>query len=203
MGSGSMGSGSLVSGSFEQGSDATLAQGPLSGNIRTGGLGFVNDDMFRLSEDDIRRESLEILAESEDMKHQMQQLLSLLGGDWTQYNSGLPSLPFPSTSDGEMQMLSLLPPWPEESTKPARTVQGRASVGWLKVKAAFRWCIFIRKMAAKRQAQRYAHLEEVEKDGEGVREGIRGGRVEEEEGGEGGRGKEWEEGGEGGREREG
>lgn len=41
---------------------------------------------------------------------------------------------------------------------------GRANLGWLKLRAALRWCIFVRKRAARRRELERAQLEEVLED---------------------------------------
>lgn len=44
-------------------------------------------------------------------------------------------------------------PSPGSSYNEDRTRSGKAVVGWLKIKAAMRWGIFVRKKAAERRAQ--------------------------------------------------
>lgn len=104
-----------------------------------------------ISEDEIRRQSLELL-ENEDMHTQIQQLLRMFngqGGDvpFSPYGSiaGEDGFPYGLPDDVNLEELK-----PRENNK--------AYVGWLKLKAALRWGIFIRKRAAARRAQ----LEEVE-----------------------------------------
>uniref|UniRef100_A0A1J3G4K8 Calmodulin-binding protein 60 B n=1 Tax=Noccaea caerulescens TaxID=107243 RepID=A0A1J3G4K8_NOCCA len=82
-----------------------------------------------LSEDEIRRRSHEML-ENEDM----QQLLQL----------------FSNGEDG----FAFMPNTPlMQGSEEDRLRSGKAVVGWLKIKAAMRWGIFIRKKAAERRAQ--------------------------------------------------
>ncbi|KAK8954853.1 hypothetical protein KSP39_PZI002160 [Platanthera zijinensis] len=104
------------------------------------------DDFF--SEDDIRMRSHEIL-ENEDMQHLLR-VFSLGGGvasniqeDGYGYPSYMPS-PFPNYNFEDDRSRS----------------SGKAVVGWLKIKAAMRWGIFIRKKAAERRA----HLIELVED---------------------------------------
>ncbi|MQL82941.1 hypothetical protein Taro_015425 [Colocasia esculenta] len=93
------------------------------------------EDLF--SEEEIRMRSHEML-ENEDMQH----MLRVLGGavnlpeDGYSFPSYMPS-PLPNFSFEEDQGRS----------------SGKAVVGWLKIKAAMRWGIFIRKKAAERRAQ--------------------------------------------------
>ncbi|KAG0525944.1 hypothetical protein BDA96_06G101800 [Sorghum bicolor] len=107
------------------------------------------DDWSRLQEnrgggaddylmDEIRARSHEILENDE-----MQQMLRLLsmGGAPTGLNNvdGFPSYPSPA------------PAFSFEDNR-ARS-SGKAVVGWLKIKAAMRWGIFVRRKAAERRAQ--------------------------------------------------
>ncbi|KAL2228705.1 UNVERIFIED_CONTAM: Calmodulin-binding protein 60 B [Sesamum indicum] len=93
-----------------------------------------------LSEDEIRMRSHEML-ENEDMQHLLR--LFSMGGhasvnvpeDGYNFPSYMPS-PSPGFSYGE---------------DPTRS--GKAVAGWLKIKAAMRWGIFIRKKAAERRAR--------------------------------------------------
>ncbi|KAL0916693.1 hypothetical protein M5K25_014222 [Dendrobium thyrsiflorum] len=104
------------------------------------------DEFF--SEEDIRMRSHEIL-ENEDMQHLLR--VFNMGGaattnlqeDGYGFSSYIPS-PFPSYSFDDDRSRS----------------SGKAVVGWLKIKAAMRWGIFIRKKAAERRA----HLVELEDD---------------------------------------
>ncbi|CAM6026887.1 unnamed protein product [Sphagnum balticum] len=96
------------------------------------------------SEDELRARSLEFL-ENEDMHTQIQQLLQMFStveaplGD---YNLSGSRYGGPTAGSQETR------------------ANGKAFVGWLKLKAAVRWGIFVRKQAAARRAQ----LEEVEDD---------------------------------------
>jgi hypothetical protein len=90
--------------------------------------------------EEIRARSHEILENDE-----MQQMLRILsmGGASTSLTNG----------DG---FASYMPPpapafsgFEDDRTRPS----GRAVVGWLKIKAAMRWGIFVRRKAAERRAQ--------------------------------------------------
>ncbi|CAM6049079.1 unnamed protein product, partial [Sphagnum compactum] len=104
--------------------------------------GFLLDELP--SEDELRARSLEFL-ENEDMHTQIQQLLRMFStveaplGD---YNLSGSRYGGPTAGSQETR------------------ANGKAFVGWLKLKAAVRWGIFVRKQAAARRAQ----LEEVEDD---------------------------------------
>ncbi|KAK4481849.1 hypothetical protein RD792_012760 [Penstemon davidsonii] len=94
-----------------------------------------------LSEEEIRIKSHEML-ENEDMQHLLR-LFSMGGhGSANMPDDGF-SFPsyMPSPSPGGFN-------YNED-----RTRSGKAVVGWLKIKAAMRWGIFIRKKAAERRAQ--------------------------------------------------
>ncbi|KAL7138070.1 hypothetical protein ABFS83_10G137800 [Erythranthe nasuta] len=91
-----------------------------------------------LSEEDIRLRSHEIL-ENEDMQHLLR--LFSMGGNVPPVED---SFSFPSSSSSYMTA-------PSPDYRGARS--GKAVVGWLKIKAAMRWGIFIRKKAAERRAQ--------------------------------------------------
>ena len=100
------------------------------------------DDMFS-SEDEIRMKSHEII-ENEDMQNLLR--VFSMEGSGTAAGSSLPddafyssfySTPLPNYSFGE------------ERERPS----GKAVVGWLKIKAAMRWGIFVRKKAAEKRAQ--------------------------------------------------
>ncbi|KAK6136967.1 hypothetical protein DH2020_029294 [Rehmannia glutinosa] len=93
-----------------------------------------------LSEEEIRMRSHEML-ENEDMQHLLR--LFSMGGH------GPSNVP----EDG-FSFPSYMPsPSPGFSLKDDKTRSGKAVVGWLKIKAAMRWGIFIRKKAAERRAQ--------------------------------------------------
>lgn len=114
----------------------SLALGPFEdwSNNRSKGV----DDF--LSEDEIRMRSHEML-ENDDMQHLLR--LFSMGGhasvnvpeDAFNFPSYMPS-PSPGFSYGE-----------------DRGRSGKAVAGWLKIKAAMRWGIFIRKKAAERRAR--------------------------------------------------
>lgn len=92
-----------------------------------------------LSEEEIRLKSHEIL-ENEDMQHLLR-LFSMGGHSVTAPDDGFSFPPYiPSPSPGFN--------YTED-----RARSGKAVVGWLKIKAAMRWGIFIRKKAAERRAQ--------------------------------------------------
>ncbi|CAL5016774.1 unnamed protein product [Urochloa decumbens] len=107
------------------------------------------DDWSRLQEnrggvddylmEEIRARSHEILENDE-----MQQMLRILsmGGAPTGLNNfvGFPSYPSPA------------PAFSFEDDRRSRS-SGKAVVGWLKIKAAMRWGIFVRRKAAERRAQ--------------------------------------------------
>lgn len=105
-----------------------------------------------VSEDEIRRQSLELL-ENEDMHTQIQQLLRMFNG---QGGGDVPFSPYGSISGEDGFPYGLPEDVNLEELKPREN--NKAYVGWLKLKAALRWGIFIRKRAAARRAQ----LEEVE-----------------------------------------
>lgn len=94
------------------------------------------DDFF--SEEDIRSRSMEML-ENEDMQ-QLLRMFSMGGGAVGVADDGYsypPFTPAPTYS------------YREEKTRGS----GKAIVGWLKLKAALRWGIFIRKIAAQKRAR--------------------------------------------------
>lgn len=94
------------------------------------------DDFF--SEEDIRSRSMEML-ENEDMQ-QLLRMFSMGGGAVGVADDGYsypPFTPAPTYS------------YSEEKTRGS----GKAIVGWLKLKAALRWGIFIRKIAAQKRAR--------------------------------------------------
>lgn len=91
-----------------------------------------------LTEEEIRLRSHEML-ENEDM----QDLLRLFSmGNHASINVPEDGFGFPP------YMASPMPNFDESRSRP-----GKAVVGWLKIKAAMRWGIFIRKKAAERRAQ--------------------------------------------------
>ncbi|XP_065878748.1 calmodulin-binding protein 60 D-like [Euphorbia lathyris] len=109
-----------------------------------------NMDPYRGSEDffpeeEIRTRSHEIL-ENEDMQHLLR--IFNMGGQ------GISSLN--ANEDGHYSFPSSYLPAPSPNYSfgghPSRS-SGKAVIGWLKLKAALRWGIFVRKKAAERRAQ--------------------------------------------------
>lgn len=92
------------------------------------------------SEDEIRMKSHEML-ENEDMQHLLRVIN--VGGHSHMTEDGFP---YPSVYTPDP---SLNYNFHEDQTRSS----GKAVVGWLKLKAALRWGIFIRKQAAERRAQ--------------------------------------------------
>ncbi|BFI43515.1 hypothetical protein MPTK2_Ug00090 [Marchantia polymorpha subsp. ruderalis] len=108
------------------------------------------------TEDELRAKSMEML-ENEDMHMQIQQLLRM----FNVASGDVPSNPYPNVHGDESFSFGAFSPPPDLNVGMDRTrLNGRANVGWLKLKAALRWGIFIRKRAAARRAQ----LEELEDD---------------------------------------
>ncbi|KAL2482842.1 Calmodulin-binding protein 60 B [Forsythia ovata] len=93
-----------------------------------------------LSEEEIRTKSHEML-ENEDMQHLLR--LFSMGGH-ASVNVPEDGYGFPSYVPS---------PSPCFSYNEDRTRSGKAVVGWLKIKAAMRWGIFVRKKAAERRAE--------------------------------------------------
>ncbi|MQM07891.1 hypothetical protein Taro_040732 [Colocasia esculenta] len=98
----------------------------------------VFEDIF--SEEEIRMRSHEML-ENEDM----QQLLRVFNMGGTSASLPEDGYSFPSYMPSPMPNFN----FDEDRSRPS----GKAVVGWLKIKAAMRWGIFIRKKAAERRAQ--------------------------------------------------
>jgi len=98
------------------------------------------DDFF--SEDDIRSRSMEML-ENEDMQ-QLLRMFSINAG----VNAVDDGYPYPFTPAPTYS-------YSEEKTRSS----GKAIVGWLKLKAALRWGIFIRKIAADKKRARIEELD--------------------------------------------
>lgn len=108
-----------------------------------------------ITEDELRARSMELL-ENEDMHTQIQQLLRMFNGQV----GDIPLSPYgPVPEDDAFPFVGL--PGDEDvgGFKPPRA-NGKAYVGWLKLKAALHWGIFIRKRAAARRAQ----LDEVDEE---------------------------------------
>lgn len=103
------------------------------------------DDFF--SEEEIRLRSHEML-ENEDMQHLLRTFT--MGGA----SVGLPE-------DGYGFPPYMPSPCPNFNFDDERNrSSGKAVVGWLKIKAAMRWGIFVRKKAAERRAAQLVELEE-------------------------------------------
>ncbi|KAL3643199.1 Calmodulin-binding protein 60 B [Castilleja foliolosa] len=94
-----------------------------------------------LSEEEIRMRSHEML-ENDDMQHLLR--LFSMGGQPEPVNGPEDGFSFPPYMPS---------PSPGFSFSDDRSRSGKAVVGWLKIKAAMRWGIFIRKKAAERRAQ--------------------------------------------------
>lgn len=102
-----------------------------------------------VTEDELRARSLELL-ESEDMHTQIQQLLRMYNG---QVGDIIPFSPYPDTDFPiDMGGASTAEEAVGEHKPPTLRANGKAYVGWLKLKAALHWGIFIRKRAAARRA---------------------------------------------------
>lgn len=134
-----------------QRSENVLAIGPpqssTSGFQNIGASNFTSfrgvDDFF--SEEEIRMRSHEML-ENEDM----QNLLRIFNAGGGHGHGHVPSVTEDSFtySSGYMPKTSMNYNFDDD-----RTRSGKAVVGWLKLKAALRWGIFIRKRAAEKRAQ--------------------------------------------------
>ncbi|KAK7412274.1 hypothetical protein VNO78_03726 [Psophocarpus tetragonolobus] len=96
-------------------------------------------------EEDIRTRSHEML-ENEDMQHLLR--IFNMGGRQSHASFNTPEDPYPYSS-AYMPVASTSYNLDDEQNRSS----GKAVVGWLKLKAALRWGIFIRKRAAKRRAQ--------------------------------------------------
>lgn len=110
-------------------------------------LGASNLTSFRGEEDffpeeEIRTRSHEML-ENEDMQHLLR--IFNMGGQGHVPNVAEDGYPY---SSGYMPNTSLNYNFDDD-----RSRSGKAVVGWLKLKAALRWGIFVRKRAAERRAQ--------------------------------------------------
>lgn len=99
------------------------------------------EDLF--SEEEIRMRSHEML-ENEDMQHLLR-IFNMGGGHGNVPNVTEDGFPY---SSGYMPNTAMNYNFDDD-----RTRSGKAVVGWLKLKAALRWGIFIRKKAAERRAQ--------------------------------------------------
>lgn len=96
------------------------------------------------SEEEIRMRSHEML-ENEDMQHLLR-IFNMGGHSQSSFNVADNGCPFPS---GYMPNLSPNFAFNEDTSRSS----GKAVIGWLKLKAALRWGIFVRKKAAERRAQ--------------------------------------------------
>jgi hypothetical protein len=96
-----------------------------------------------LSEDDLRARSMEFL-ENEDMHSQIQQLLRMFNGQ----GGDIPFSPY-----GPIPVEDNFPYGLPSDNNVGGDPRPSPRVGWLKLKAALRWGIFIRKRAAARRAQ--------------------------------------------------
>ena len=105
------------------------------------------EDFF--SEEEIRMRNNEVL-ENEDMQHLLR-IINMGSQGHTPFNASEDGYPYSSTY---MPTPSLNYGFDNE----ASCSSGKAVVGWLKLKAALRWGIFIRKKAAERRA----HLVELD-----------------------------------------
>ena len=90
--------------------------------------------------EEIRLRSHEILENDE-----MQQMLRILNMGGASTNLGDDGFAFPPYMQSPSPNLN----FEDDRTRPP----GKAVVGWLKIKAAMRWGIFVRKKAAERRAQ--------------------------------------------------
>ncbi|KAL2480965.1 Calmodulin-binding protein 60 B [Abeliophyllum distichum] len=100
-----------------------------------------------LSEEEIRIRSHEML-ENEDMQHLLR--LFSMGGH--------ASVNVPEDGYGFPSFVPV--PSPSFNYNEDRTRSGKAVVGWLKIKAAMRWGIFVRKKAAERRRAQIVELED-------------------------------------------
>nr|AKT94834.1 calmodulin-binding protein 60-C [Populus tomentosa] len=100
------------------------------------------EDFF--SEEEIRTRSHEML-ENDDMQHLLR-IFNMGGQGLSSFNATGDGYPFSSTN------MPTAPPNYSFGDDPSRS-SGKAVVGWLKLKAALRWGIFVRKKAAERRAQ--------------------------------------------------
>ncbi|XP_018686175.2 calmodulin-binding protein 60 D isoform X1 [Musa acuminata AAA Group] len=101
-----------------------------------------------LSEEEIRLRSHEML-ENEDMQHLLRNL-SVVGASTSLHEDGYGFPPYVPS------LCSNFNDDDDERSRPS----GRAVVGWLKIKAAMRWGIFVRKKAAERRAAQLVELED-------------------------------------------
>ncbi|KAL9355567.1 hypothetical protein Peur_053537 [Populus x canadensis] len=132
------------------GSDNLLALGPpqtSTPGFQSFGSSNLNsykgtEDFF--SEEEIRTRSHEML-ENDDMQHLLR-IFNMGGQGLSSFNATEDGYPFSSTN------MPTAPPNCSFVDDPSRS-SGKAVVGWLKLKAALRWGVFVRKKAAERRAQ--------------------------------------------------
>ncbi|KAJ6401768.1 hypothetical protein OIU84_013939 [Salix udensis] len=133
------------------GTDNLLALGPpqtCTSGFQSFGISNLNshngtEDFF--SEEEIRTRSHEML-ENDDMQHLLR--IFNMGGQqgFSSFNAPEDGYPFSSTNIPAASPNYCFGDDPSPSS-------GKAVVGWLKLKAALRWGIFVRKKAAERRAQ--------------------------------------------------
>jgi hypothetical protein len=85
------------------------------------------------------------MLENDDMQHLLR-IFNMGGQGLSSFNATEDGYPFSSTN------MPTAPPNYSFGDDPSRS-SGKAVVGWLKLKAALRWGIFVRKKAAERRAQ--------------------------------------------------
>lgn len=128
--------------------DNVLSLGPLQSStsgyqtVGASNLTSYKEDYF--PEEEIRMRSHEML-ENEDMQHLLR-MFNMGGHAHTSFNVNEDGFPY---SSQYMDTPSLNYNFDDDQTRSS----GKAVVGWLKVKAAMRWGIFVRKKAAERRAQ--------------------------------------------------
>ncbi|KAF5472035.1 hypothetical protein F2P56_008783 [Juglans regia] len=129
-------------------SDNVLSLGPLQSStsgyqtVGASNLTSYKEDYF--PEDEIRTRSHEML-ENDDMQHLLR-MFNMGSHAHTSLNVNEDGYPY---SSQYMDTPSLNYNFDDDQTRSS----GKAVVGWLKVKAAMRWGIFVRKKAAERRAQ--------------------------------------------------
>lgn len=89
------------------------------------------------------------MLENEDMQHLLRNL-SVVGASTSLHEDGYGFPPYVPS------LCSNFNDDDDERSRPS----GRAVVGWLKIKAAMRWGIFVRKKAAERRAAQLVELED-------------------------------------------
>nr|GMD09583.1 calmodulin-binding protein 60 B-like [Ipomoea batatas]GME14283.1 calmodulin-binding protein 60 B-like [Ipomoea batatas]GME14284.1 calmodulin-binding protein 60 B-like [Ipomoea batatas] len=117
-------------------------QSSMSNFLTPGTTNLTSDDYF--TEEDIRLRSHEML-ENEDMQHLLR-IFNMGGHSHTSANVMEENYPYASAY---MPNMSSTFGFDDDRSRSS----GKAVVGWLKLKAALRWGIFIRKKAAERRAQ--------------------------------------------------